>query len=1179
MQRGKVIAYASRELKIHEKNYTTHDLELEAVVFALKIWIHYLYRTKSVIYTDHKSLQHIFSPKELNMRQRRWIELFSDYDCEIRYHPGMENVVADALSRKERVKLKRLRDINMILQDINMILQSSIKDTILTGQKEAVAHKSKYSVHRGADKMYYDLRDRYWWLGMKKNVAEYEGIAMDFVTKLPRTSSGHDTIWIKDRLKAARDHQKSYADKRRKPLEFSVGPVAYRLDFPEELNGVHDTEFKKLKRSRVVIVKVRWNSKRRPEFTWDHEDQMKLKYPHLSRDILYRVGGDYFYENCGELWFIVINNPFWKGYTYPSICVIVWIGWVRLPSICVVIGADGYAYPGEESSQPPQPPIASTEAPQMVSSVKLPILKKDEAGNEIEVHPVTTHQILARTRERKAKSTLLMAIPDEHLARFYGIKDAKTLWAAIKTRFGGNAESKKMQKNVLKQQFKIFSVSNSEGLDKGYDRFQRLLSLLEIHRAGVSTKDANQKFLRSLPSAWSNISLITRNKPGIDNLDIDDLYNNLKKAPAALINLMLLIVFLLLQAIVLRHKLDKEDLEQTDQDDLEEIDLKWQVECYNCHRRGHFARDCRSARNSGNKKEMLGMQDTDEEIMEATDFAFMAVTSNPSSSSSSNSEVQSCSKQCEKSYKQLKTLFDEQRKKLSKANIEIIGYQYGLELIEGQLRVHQQNEDIYEEKIGVLEYQVKDKKEKVTKAVFDNRSSDEENSVANDRFKKGKGCHAVPPPLTGKYMPPNPDLSFAGLDDSIYRFKISEIVTSLAKDAPETSTACVEKPKEDMSSTPLIEDWETDSDDDSVFTPEPIPAKIDFVKAGESVKHVKPVEYVKHTSLEQCSKNKSSKQICSNNSIHKAGRIPVSAAKPKAAASTSAAKPVNTGGPKQSVNFSRTRISTVKGNGVTAVKTSVGCVWRPRVNAIDQLFKDNRWIYTHGHPYQALKNKGIVDSGCSRHMTGNKSYHADYQEIHNGGFVAFGLSRGNQTKKNAGSQDTNGNTGTQDNVDARKEVSAQHYIMLPLWSSISSTYKSSNDKPADDKPKDDINSKTVEEPINMKGQAYKDELDMLMSQEKEASDVADALIKDNTVNAASTSGTFSAVGPSSPHLDTFIPVNTLLHVDQDDSQIPDLEETAELQSTSIFNYNTPCFRVIDIVNKFAMYLLYFSRLL
>ncbi|GJX40941.1 retrovirus-related pol polyprotein from transposon TNT 1-94 [Tanacetum coccineum] len=124
MQRGKVIAYASRQLKIHEKNYTTHDLELGAVVFALKIWRHYLYGTKSVIYTDHKSLQHIFSQKELNMRQRRWIELFSDYDCEIRYHPGKANVVADALSRKERVKPKRVR---AILQKVWMRIDRTEK--------------------------------------------------------------------------------------------------------------------------------------------------------------------------------------------------------------------------------------------------------------------------------------------------------------------------------------------------------------------------------------------------------------------------------------------------------------------------------------------------------------------------------------------------------------------------------------------------------------------------------------------------------------------------------------------------------------------------------------------------------------------------------------------------------------------------------------------------------------------------------------------------------------------------------------------------------------------------------------------------------------------------------------------------------------------------------------------
>ncbi|GJT88444.1 ribonuclease H-like domain-containing protein [Tanacetum coccineum] len=142
--------------------------------------------------------------------------------------------------------------------------------------------------------------------------------------------------------------------------------------------------------------------------------------------------------------------------------------------------------------------------------------------------PVSAAEIHVVEKERKARTILLMVITKEHLRRFHGMDDAKEIWEAIRTRFGGNANSKKMQKAVLKQQFKAFTISSSEELEKGYDRFQQLLSQLEAHGAEVSTEDANHKFLRSLPPAWSNLAMTMRTKPDVDTLSIDDLYNNLR---------------------------------------------------------------------------------------------------------------------------------------------------------------------------------------------------------------------------------------------------------------------------------------------------------------------------------------------------------------------------------------------------------------------------------------------------------------------------------------------------------------------------------------------------------------------------------------------------------------------------------------------------------------------------
>ncbi|GJU91669.1 ribonuclease H-like domain-containing protein [Tanacetum coccineum] len=574
---------------------------------------------------------------------------------------------------------------------------------------------------------------------------------------------------------------------------------------------------------------------------------------------------------------------------------------------------------GSEDDIPPPPPsqTPTQQTPHTVSTIKLPILKKGEydiwamkmehylahtdypiweviqRGNGplsvstdtnglIKVlPPKTAEETLARERERKARTTLLMALPEDHLAKFHKMTDAKEMWEAIKSRFGGNDESKKMQKYILKQQFEGFSVSNSEGLHKGYDKFQSLLSQLEIYGAGVSTEDANQKFLRvfesdvkgstASSSSTQNVAFVSENTSSTNDVST---------------------------AHGVSNSSDHEDLEQLDEFDLEEMDLKWQVamismrmkkfykktgrklqfdakepvgfdktkvECYSCHKTGHFARECRSkgnqdsrrrdAWNTGNKEKdngrRFGKQEDSKALVtldgegvdwtshsedEQENYAFMACNSSGSDTEEKirymkidlddKIDVLTYHKkllaEAEKEKEDLKAKVEKWHNSSKNLNI----------LLNSQMSAKDKAGLGYGDQMNksVLSYE-----NEVFQSVFVSRTSDIEDSPVNDRY--AEGMHAVPPPMTGIYIPSGPDKE---IDDSQFTYgpKQSKPSESDARSSDFNSceSNCSEETHESMpepvvnepkvvsepkvwSDAPIIEEYESDSEDEHVSLP------------------------------------------------------------------------------------------------------------------------------------------------------------------------------------------------------------------------------------------------------------------------------------------------------------------------------------------------------------------------
>nr|GEX00573.1 hypothetical protein [Tanacetum cinerariifolium] len=410
---------------------------------------------------------------------------------------------------------------------------------------------------------------------------------------------------------------------------------------------------------------------------------------------------------------------------------------------------------------------------------------------------------LARKNELKARRTLLMALPDKHQLKFNIHKDAKTLMEAIEKRFGGNKETKKVQKTLLKQQYKNFISSSSEILDQIHDRLQKLISQLEILRQSLSQKDINLKFLRSLPTGWRTHTLIWRNKIDLEEQSPDDLFNSLKiyeaevkistvasvyaasaKIPvSALPNVDTLsnaVSYSFFASQSIGPQLDNDDLKQIDADDHEEMDLKWQMAM-----KGHFARECQSSkdtkRNGAAEPQRRNVPKRNQPTMPSwhsplqvllvltmRDNALVVLRQNLEKAEQERDDLKLKLEKFQTSSKNLSQLLASQTNDKTR-----LGY----------------NTQVFTSSMSDCD------------EMFTFKSDDSlPASPIYDRYHSGDGYHAVPPPYTGQFMPPKPDLFFhnaSNVNETVHTAFNVELIPS--------------KPDKDLSHThrpsaPIIED-------------------------------------------------------------------------------------------------------------------------------------------------------------------------------------------------------------------------------------------------------------------------------------------------------------------------------------------------------------------------------------
>nr|GEY42160.1 hypothetical protein [Tanacetum cinerariifolium] len=629
------------------------------------------------------------------------------------------------------------------------------------------------------------------------------------------------------------------------------------------------------------------------------------------------------------------------------------------------------------------------------------VLTKTIGTVEQPYEPTTIEEKLDRKNEMKARGTLLMALLNKDQLKFHSYQDVKLLMEAIEKRYGGNKESKKVQRILLKHQYENFVASNSETLDQTFDRLQKLISQLEIHGEVIKQEDINLKLLRSLPSEWKTHALIWRNKVEIETISLDDLYNNLKIYEPELTGSSSTIkihkIWLLYPPIAQAAQMKQITLLTK----LLLLILKSSKDS-----RKQRKRVCRKTvpmenltENALIAQDEIGGYDWSYQAEEEhpTNFALMALTSSGSSfSSDSKMYTQRTWRKTEKEIDELKLTLEKYQTSSKSLNT-------------------------------LLESQVSDKGK--TKVGYKEASLEIENAVnsskmiknqENVKYRSDKGYHAVPPPYTRNYIPPKPDLMFI---DKQVKSKYVDVVSTISSSAVKTVESKVKsvdvknkgvcrtvetKPVKKNNFSPLIiEDWIFDDESGVEFkhvkdkNVRPIIKKIKFVKtAREKVEKSCKTDVEQHKRVNH--KNFANKmthphpkrRFVPQEILTKSGKLKT------VSTSVNTVRPVNTANSKPIVNYLRPKSNafrrgysqairpfnkysafkkTIFNKEVNVVKASAYWVWKTKHSSASSTYKKYSYIDTRGR--------------SKKHM-----YIIDYED-YDGGFVSFGDGKGRISEK------------------------------------------------------------------------------------------------------------------------------------------------------------------------------------